>query len=358
MFLSELDFQLCNAFDTDRLMPPEILSKVLRHLCSDGPLPLRHVLFVSKRFYNAAVNDAFLWTTISFDAVFFSYFRGRSIKQTNNFTKQCLLRSSALPLRLCIHTEQFGSTYLQGALRILRNPKYKGFERCTSLLWSNEFPDLVERIVALLPVELPSLQHLSLYQFNYHKCISKFPNCPLLRRVELFQCLLDSPNPWAETFAHVTTLSIGMSSFSAYYALAVSPRLHELTICAGDTEYLAPPTVRIRLGYLQILKVRGDVPENMLLAFLAPALKELHIEANYSGNTAMDAPWDRFELRCLRLYVILPETVRAKEPLWVASLSWVVRQCTRLKTVYISKWMEEECKYFMVGLIDVSGPNT
>jgi len=191
-------------------MPPEILSKVLRHLCSDGPLPLRHVLFVSKGFYNAAVNDAFLWTTINFDDVFFVYFRGRPIQQANNFTEQCLLHSGVLPLRLCIHIYgHFRSNYLLCPLKTLGNPKYKGFERCTSLVWTNHFPGLVLRIVTLLPAELPSLQYLSLYQFHYHMGRPKFPNCPRLKKVELFYCSLYSSTPWVETFAHVRPSTFG-----------------------------------------------------------------------------------------------------------------------------------------------------
>ena len=349
MFLPELDFQLRDVFDADRLMPPDILSKVLRHLCSDGPLPLRHVLFVSKGFYNAAVNDPFLWTIISIDAEFFSHFRGRLIKQTNNFTEQCLLRSGVLPLRLCIHTSGLlDPNHLYAPLKIFRNSKYKGFERCTSLVWFNEFPNLVRRIMALLPAELPSLQHISLSHFRYDMGESKFPHCPLLQRAELFYCSLYSTVPWAKTFAHVTTLSIRISTFSARYALAVSPRLRELTICAGSTLYLNSSLAALTLQYLRILRVRGSVFEDMLANFTAPNLEELHIEADPDGTTAIDALRDwRYELRCLRLYVLLPKTVRAEEPTWATGLSEVVRKCKRLATLHISKWMEKGCKELM-----------
>jgi len=52
----------------------------------------------------------------------------------------------------------------------------------------------------------------------------------------------------------------------------------------------------------------------MLAQFVAPALEELHIEANDSGRTAINARWDRFGLHCLYLFALLPETVHAKEP--------------------------------------------
>jgi len=51
-----------------------------------------------------------------------------------------------------------------GSPQALRNLKYRGSERCTSLIWDHYGRDIVttKKIVALLPKKLPSLQHLSL----------------------------------------------------------------------------------------------------------------------------------------------------------------------------------------------------
>jgi hypothetical protein len=79
-----------------------ILGKIFCYLCGDGPLPLRHLLFVSKMFLYAAINNAQLWTTISFDTDFINHFKGRSAKHAKGFIKQCLLHSGELPLSLRI----------------------------------------------------------------------------------------------------------------------------------------------------------------------------------------------------------------------------------------------------------------
>ena len=92
----------------------------------------------------------------------------------------------------------------------------------SSLVWTNLSSVVVHNIVTLLPAELPSLQHISLHGFHYHMDESKFPNCPLLESVELFDCSLHAPTPWVETFAHVTTLSI--TSISSPSARPLCPR--------------------------------------------------------------------------------------------------------------------------------------
>ena len=77
---------------------PDILGKIFYYLCGDGPLPLRHLLFISKVFFDAAINNAQLWTTISFDDDFAVHFKGRSVKHAEGFIKQCLLHSGELPV--------------------------------------------------------------------------------------------------------------------------------------------------------------------------------------------------------------------------------------------------------------------
>ena len=41
--------------------------------------------------------------------------------------------------------------------------------------------------------------------------------------------------------------------------------------------------------------------------------------------------------------------VSAKEPEWATNLSKLVKKCIRIKSLYISRWMEEECKKFVSG---------
>jgi hypothetical protein len=161
-------------------------------------------------FFYAAINNAQLWTTISFDDGFNAHFTGRSVKHAKGFIKQCLLHSGELPLCLRI-THPFDMATLSGPLQTFMNPKYKGAERCTSLILSgNAEPSFISSILALFPKELPSLQHLSLSHFVDPINGSQFPNCPSLERVEILNHWEPVPPFWGTNFAHVTTLSFGV----------------------------------------------------------------------------------------------------------------------------------------------------
>jgi len=214
-------------------MTSGILSMILCHLCNDGPLALRHLLFASKGLYYAAVNDASLWTTISIDAKFSEHFRGRPVEQAKSFTEQCLRWSSSLPL--CIRISCDGA--LDGglpldALRPLSNPNYRGSERCTSLIWYHNVRDsvTVREIMDLLPKELPSLRHLSLSHFKDPTDGTLFPNCPVLEKVEMLGHRQPYPSFWRTNLAHVTTLSFGNISYWQSYdidTLSLFPALRD-----------------------------------------------------------------------------------------------------------------------------------
>jgi len=360
MRLSDIDFQLCDFLDSDRIfrLPSNLLNKVLRHLCSDGPLPLRHVLFVSKEFYHAAVNNTFLWTTISFDDEFYSHFRGRSVKQANSFTKQCLLRSASLPLCLYIHGPDVDDgNILFNTLQIFKNPKYRGFERCTSLVWSNLLASTTQEIMALLPKELPSLQYMSFSRYYFPANRSQFPNCPVLEDVKIYNSWGYCPPFWETNFSHVTTFSFGTTHFWTAERIATLSQfhwLHDLTLftlgqgCAPYSTSARPPTV---FHYLRILRVHGDVPPIVFTEFLVIGLEELHIKANSDGKTSITALWSSFDSCFRNLYASLPEAISSQEqePEWATNLSKLAEKCTGLEALYISKWMEEECKNFVDG---------
>ena len=336
---------------------PGVLTKILCHLCVDGPLALRRLLFVSRALYYAAISEVSLWATISFDAEFFSHFRGRSIEQAKRFTEQSLRRSRPYPLRIRILCDDaFDSGLLAGPLQALRNPKYKGFKRCASLIWYHDDWDSarVRRIVALLPKELPSLQQLSLSSLKDPIDGPQFPNCPALEKVGMFTHYETHPAFWGTNFAHVTNLSFGNSSTRGWAnfdiaTLSLFPTLRELTLFTVGTG--APEGVESRLSiqfqYLQILRVCGDIPPTVLSRLVAPALQELHIKANTMHRTSIATLWYRFEPLCQHLYAHLPEAVSAEEPHWAAAFTLLVEKCTRLETLHISKWMEEGCQEFI-----------
>jgi hypothetical protein len=337
-------------------MPTGVLSKILYHLCSDGPLALRHLLFVSKGLYYAAVNDASLWTTISFDDEFFYHFWGRPVKQAKSFTEQCLRCSGSRPLciRIMCHDgfDGFDGNLLPGFLQTLRTPKYRAFERCSSLMC--HYPvnyGRCDEIVALLPKELPSLQHLSLFLFLNPEDVSQFPNCPVLESLEMVAHDRTYPSFWGTNFAHVTTLSFGNTNPDTWGVydidtLSLFPVLHDLTLTTIGTgiSRLREPRLPIQFQYLKIFRVCGYIPSMIFINLVAPALEELHIKANTKHLTSISVMSYSFEPLCHHLYAHLPEAIPAEEPHWAATLTKLVGRCTRLETLYISKWMEEKCQ--------------
>ena len=341
-------------------MPFGVVTKILSHLCVNGPLALRHLLFASKGIYYTAINEGSLWTTISFDAEFCSHFRGRSVEQASNFTQQCLRRSNPRPLCIrLLFCNAFDRDLIAGFFQALKNSKYRGYQRCTSLIWC--YGDMmphgaVREIVALLPRKLPSLQQLCLDSFRDPPDLPPFPDCPVLDRVEILDHYEAYPAFWGTNFAHVTTLSFRNRNITTirwrYYEidkLSLFPGLRDLTLFTADTE--APEEgesqLKVQFQYLQILRVCGDIPPKILTCLVAPALEELHIKANTLHRTPIATLRYYSELLCQHLYARLPEAVSVEEPHWAEAFTGLVEKCTRLKTLHISKWMEEECQKFV-----------
>jgi len=360
VFISQLDFQIDHVLDTDHLsrMPPDILNKILCHLCNDGPLALRHLLFASKGLYYAVVNDASLWTTISFEIAFSKHFRRRPVEQANSFTELCLHRSRSLPLCIRIMGDgAFDGDLLLGPMRALGNPKYKGSERCTSLIWYHRPWDIVpaKTIMALLPKALPSLRHLSLTHFRDPTDGTQFPNCPVLEKVEMLAHSKSYPSVWGTNLAHVSTLSFGnYTNWVSYDTVTLSlfPALRDLTLFtmrSGQARVLLHPEPAPPFQHLQTLRIRGNLPRRLLTRLVAPILESLHIAANEFGWTSINTLSDSFCSLCLHLYVPLPELVTRTEPQWATNLSKYVQKCTRIETIFVSKWMEEECMSFLDG---------
>ena len=254
------------------------------------------------------------------------------------------------------------SELLAGPLQVLRNPKYRGSKRCTSLAWVHGVwldERMVRKIVALLPKELPSLQQLSLSFFREPIDGSQFPNCPVLERVEIRSPRQPYPAFWGTNFAHVTTLSFGNSSPDAWEdcdiaILSLFTVLRDLTLFTvgqGAPERAESQQI-VQFQYLQILRLCGDIPPKVLTRLVAPALEELHIKANAIHRTSIGSLWYHFVPLCQHLYAHLPEAVSVREAYWAAAFTVLVEKCTRLKTLHISKWMEEECQKF-IGHCDI-----
>jgi len=112
--------------------------------------------------------------------------------------------------------------------------------------------------------------------------------------------------------------------------------------------FLNDPQSPINFNRLEILRARGRLPLKVVTKLVAPALKELHIEANAQHFTSIYELQHLFEPHCQHIYALLPIAV-SEEPEWATDLSDLVQQCTRIKSLYISNWMEEDCKVFISG---------
>jgi len=344
-------------------MTNDLLGKIFYHLCEPGPLSLRHSLFVSRLFYYAAVTNAHLWTTISFDSLFARHFH-QWPEQGDIFIEQCLIRSGSLPLCLFIDItdpNEYDSTFFHHPLETFGKPEWTGLQRCTSMILKNRdfsAPTLAH-IVALLPKSLPSLQYVSLSKFGDPRDGSQFPNCPVLERVEMFHYGQPSPPFWATNLLHVTTLSFGNTTSWAGFdmtTLSQFPMLHNLTLFTERGRgYLIndDPQPSIQLNHLQILRAHGYIPPWVMAKLVAPALKDLHIKANIEHLTPIDALQHFSELHCQYIHAILPKSISAMEPEWATNLSDLVQKCTRIKSLYISKWMKKKCKKFLRRRDDV-----
>ena len=340
-------------------MTDDLLGTIFHHLCELGPLSLRHLLFVSRRFYSVTVNNAHLWTKVSLDYAFFHHFH-QWPEQGNKFVEHCLLRSGSLPLCLCLDSTDIdarGFTFLLTPLETFGKPELRGFQRCTSLAWGAA--DLqritIRMFVELLPKSLPSLKHISFTDFKDPIGGSQFPNCPVLERVEMLYHHEPSPDFWGTNFLHVTALSFGNKNLWVGFdltTLSLFPVLHDLTLFnVGGTGGLSGinPTLSVIFENLHILRVHGRIPARVLTKLVAPALEELHLKANTHSMTSMRALHTSFSPPCRYIHALLPKAVSAEEPWWATNLSRLVQKCARVKSVYISRWMEEECKKTLSG---------
>ena len=340
-------------------MTDDLLGKIFYHLCESGPLSLRRLLFVSKRFYSATVNNAHLWTTISHDSSFFHYFRQRP-DQGTRFVEQCLLRSVSLPLCLyigCFQSEEDDPSFLLPLLKTFGRPEWRGFQRCASLTLDASYHRTItiQAVVNMLPESLPSLKHISFTYFGGSINGPKFPDCPVLERVEMLHHLRPSPHFWGRNFSHVTALSFGYT----YYwldidltTLSLFPVLRGLTLFTLQGMgglYGVNPQLPVILENLHILRAHGRIPCEVLTMLVTPALEELHLVANINNFTSTDALQTSFNPPCRYIQALLPKAVSAEEPNWALKLSKLVQKCTMVKSLSISRWMEEEYRKCMSG---------
>ena len=338
-------------------MTPDILGKIFGHLCNPGALPLRHLLFVSKGFHDAAVNNSPLWTSISLDSSFAQYFSQRP-DEGNRFIEQCLLRSGPLPLCIYIVYDKATPddlTFLLGPLQTLGDPTWKGFERCISLVWGNNWRSFgPQTLIPLLPKELPSLQRMSLSRFGCQDHGYQLPDCPVLKNVTIYSLQTSQRSFWGTTFEHVTSLTFGAHTDWIGHdvtMLSLFPALCQLTLFTRVRAHTqgVDPVPATQFQHLRTLTTQGDIPSVVFTKLNLPALEELHIESNIYGNTSIVPLLDSSTPLCLHLYALLPKAVSFKEQQWATNLLKLVQRCTRLENLYVSRWMEGKCRKVMRG---------
>jgi len=243
-------------------------------------------------------------------------------------------------------------------LETFGKPEWIGFQRCTSLIWNVYLYSLkeIQDVVDLIPKRLVSLKLVSFTNFTDPIGESQFPNCPVLERVEFLGHGGLSPHFWGTNFLCVTTLSVGYNTSYADFnltMLSLFPVLRDLTLFTLKpriTNLLfdnTTPPIHFRL--LHILRAHGCIPPKVLTRLVAPALEEVHLTANAHNRTSIDTLQTSFNPLCLDIHALLPKAVAAEEPKWAENLSKLVQKCTRIRSVYISRWMEEECRKFMSG---------
>ena len=340
-------------------MTDDLLGKIFYHLCEPGPLSLRHLLFVSTRFYSVTVNSAHLWATISLDYSFFHHFH-KWPEQGNRFVEDCLIRSDPLPLCLYLDFSNINgreSTVFLPPLETFGKPNWRGSQRCVELIWNaarHQAPT-IQRVVDLLPKSLPSLKHISLTYFDVRMGGSQFPNCPGLERVEILYQHAPFPRFWGTNFLHVTTLSFGNYTPWGYFDLAtlsLFPVLRDLTLSTvrGTEDPVGINALsQVIFENLRILRTQGRISPAFLTKLVTPILEDLYIEANTDNSTSIHALQTSFNPLCRSIHALLPKEVSAEEPEWGTSLSNLVWRCAGITSLYISKWMGEECEKRLSG---------
>ena len=355
-------------------MPFELLGEIFRYLCLNGPLPLRHALCVSKSFYNAAVHNAYLWSTVSLDVQFFKHFRNRPCEEGDAFLEQCLRRSGTTPLHLKIDFVALYSLHLEirykswdapppnanslyrlcRLLQTFGKVDVNAFERCASLALCHSFDrGSVNRVLEVLPERLPSLQYLYLSQFQAPLSREQFRECPMLESVHISANHRVHPQFWGTNFTRVKTLTFKEDDLWNWYdisTLSLFPAIQHLNLSApGFGGYRSGASKNaaqvVQFLHLRTLRVRGFVHGKILAQLEAPALEALYVEADHQGHTSIMTLHDYYpHFHCSKLYALLPPTIATVDPRWSRQLEALANKCSQLEVVYVSKWMETECE--------------
>ena len=359
---------LINNHNNDRGPPFEMLSNIFSYLASDGPLQLRHILFVARSWHDAAVYSPNLWTTILIDREFYSRFRDDTLTHGEAFIRCCFIRSRDLPIIINVqyqdrgigltHTnEAFSSTVIG---RLLGTIEHCHTKRCKALTWTCGDPDMDSyALYKIFPSQLDMLEYLCLQDFVPFglmeldiPSVLHFPRCPNLKEVSLKNhCEIGLPIFFRnEDLERVEKLTfVNTSTWRPFDLLCISryhnidtltlqdkggsmtdDQIYEYQIAAGDN--LA------HLPRLKALITIGCIPNCILESIGAPGLMSLRLETDEDAHhTLATIP--------TTLLTTLHSIDISLKPLptssWVPLLHQVVGEAPCLSHLFIAGWMKD-----------------
>ena len=355
-------------------LPFEILGEVFHHVVrGEGPLGLRHIMFVCKLWYTASIQHPQLWTRILLDDPFFIYFRDTPILSTCAFLQQWFDRSGALPLHLhlgCDDLHNFcpsshspldfsvenPTDRFARLLEVMKKSDKVHIKRTESLVWRNATAFFVEEdILSIFPPQLPLLRFMSISAFHYDSFFS-FPSCPVLTEVELLDHYQKQPFFQSRDLTRIKTLSfhnngswmsddiVYIMGFASLEVLVLSNGTAGIHGCM-ESRYSRTgihADKPIQLSHLRILTVRGAVPKDILLQLVVPALRELLIEDDDKGRTSVPDLYTLIPPSCHQIRTHLSPRVEAANSRWSRDFTSLVEMVPQLNVLYVSKWMQQE----------------
>jgi hypothetical protein len=290
------------------LLPSELLCEIFSPLASQGPLQLRHALFVCKHWYNIIVSDKKLWSTIIIDVETVYRFRLSSIEaefsRARAYIRACLDRSAPLPLDVTLSPpleDTNGVRCCSVVDDLFNSGEPRHIQRCKSLSWCIEYAfseDDMPLLSTLLPPSLERLEYLFLKNFTFDSDpLIHFPQCPRLKEVHLFNyCDGVSPNYFlACDHTHVEKLTYTSDTGWEDHDIPYIQKFHGIrTLVLDDatphssSTYLVPDEVEntsiAHMHCLETLKLIGPIPLDIMQRIHAPILRRVDIVPGNSSS--------------------------------------------------------------------------
>jgi len=287
------------------LLPFELLREIFSPLATQGPFQLRHALFVCRRWYNVIVSHKKLWSTIIIDEEivdrFGLYSISPDISRVRAYIRACLDRSAPLPLDFTLSEPfegSFGPCCCSVLDELLTSGEPRHIQRCRSLSWFIGYihDDFMPEVATLLPPSLERLEYLFLKGYADNRSLNRFPQCPRLKEVHLFnysdglspKYFLDRDHTHVEKLTYTrgggwTDLDIPyIQWFHAIRTLVLEDATPGDYLEYDDLD--EPGNTNIaHLHCLETLKLIGSIPLEIMKRLHAPILRRVEIATGDSA---------------------------------------------------------------------------